>query len=557
MARLISEATFDFSNGMWDSTAPARYPKAACRLIVNGRIQSDGSVQRRSGSIRTSSAVANAAIGYGGSAFTTAGGTDQMIVILGKNAYSSTNYGATLTSIATGLREDYYSFATMRVGATNYLLMANGDTTIKRWDGTTWDTLPNAPSGVKYIAEFNRRLYATGHSGVLVQASAVGDPTTWATASGGLTVQTTQTPTGMYQIGPHLLVFDRDSTSYIDGFGEQTLVVAAGATGFSRSVGCVAFRSIVGIGDNGCAWLSKRGVEYYTPGSNITLLTKSVQVFIESLDWDKVYTYPGRPSATYDAVNQNYHLAVSVSGDYNNRTLVLNVRQRDVEYQRQGTTAAAAYDTTSVVGSGGILFGVDVDGYLVERAGGYGMEVDSDGYWTFDSDFSGDGYEGTLDSDGYLVAAGNAGLPSTLFVAPSSSKPVAVYSLGYDGWVRRHSGVNSDDMASAGTGGSAVTMTIRTRPFFQKMGINKKRSRVVRVSSIQTADATVSVAVYGRGVSTSAKSLTMTALGSDHAHRKQTKTHLDADAPQVELSTSDDVKVTMLGLDAQILRTRV
>ncbi len=555
MAQLAEELTTDFSLGMLDAVAPTAFPKASVRTIYNGRVQPDGSIQRRPGSKRTSSTTPNNGIGYGGAFFTTAGGEDQIVDISGSVASMSADFGETWTSIATGLREDFYTIISMREGATQYLLMANGDTTIKKWDGSTWGTVANAPSGVKYIAEFNRRLYATGHSGVLVQASAVGDIEEWDTADGALTVQVDAPPTGLFQIGPHLLVFDRTSTSYIEGYGEQTLVVAAGATGFSRSVGCVAFRTIVGVGDNGACWLSERGVEYYIPGSAIELISKGVQTFLGTIDYELIYANPGYPSATYDEIEQNYHLAISDGGAYNNRVLVLNLLQTDVEQQRRGYKAAASIDTPGRNPVTPLLFSEtgDADGYLTVDAGGVTLEADDDGYATLDADGTTEVYE---DEDGYLSDS-NDTLPATLFVAPSANKSRVVYSVGYDGYLRRHSGVDKDDELYDGTGGEDVTMTVGSRPFLLKRARQKKRIRAVHVASIQDANATLSITVSGAGSTTTAQTVTQTTLGSDTAYRSRILTKLDADNPEVQITTTDDVKLTLLGVSARLLREGV
>jgi hypothetical protein len=551
---MIEELTTDFSRGMYDSVSPGRYPKASVRQIFNGRVQPDGSVERRWGGIRTSAAVPNAGTGYGGSRFTTAAGTDQIIAICGAKAYKSEDYGTTWTEIATGLRQDYYTFAEMRVGATNYLFMANGDTTIKRWDGTTWDTVPNAPSGVKFLAAKDRRLWVSGHSGVLVQACKINDPETWSSPN-GLTVQVDQTPTAMAVVASHLLVFDRHSASYIDGYGEQTLLVAAGATGWSRSVGCTAFRSVVGVGDNGLCWLSERGVEYYSPGSEIKLVSNSVQEFLGEIDWEELYGAPGRISATYNETSQNYHIVLSTNGTRNNRKLILNLFQRDVDYQRSGNIAAAAIDRPQSTSGGDLLFGGDSDGYLAVVDGGFELESDSNGYMRLDTDGSG-GDPTSEDADGYLDTVTDDTLPATLFVAPYTDKPNVVYSIGYDGFVRRHYNVDSDDMLSDESGGVEVTMSIRTRPYGQRYADQTKRGRTIHVSSIQEDTATITVQGYGRGTATASQDLTMTALGVDHADRQKARIKFDADAPQIELRTKDKVKITMIGLSFELLRKR-
>jgi len=545
---------------MYDSVAPLRFPKASASLILNGRINADGSCQRRSGTIRTHPTALNAATGYGGVSFTTAAGVDQMIVFMGANAYKSTDKGATwAAALATGLREDYYSFATMRVGATNYLSAANGDTTIKRWDGTTWDTVPNAPSGVKFIAVFNGRLYGTGHSGVLVQASKIADPTVWASPDGlTLTVLTHagDVPTGLYQVGPHLLVFDRRATSYIDGFGEQTIIVASGATGFSRSVGCVAFRSIVGVGDNGVVWLSERGVEYYTPSGGITLVSKAVQGFFEDLDWDQIYTNPGQVTAAYDDIAQDYHLAITTAGSRNNRTLVLNLREGSVEFQRPGPRASATVDRLLGT-SGDLLFGEDSDGYL-SSTGTNEVVPDANGYMSFVTTPTA-GEPVSEDTDGYLTSAGSDALPASLFIAPATNKPTALYSVGYDGFVRRHFDAGSDDLTSASTGGRVVELTLRSRPFLLGRARQRKRVREIQVQSIQHGASTLTVLAREEGATTPEQTISIAATtsGLEESERRRVMTKLDADTPVVEVRSTDDVRVTMIGVSAELLRERV
>ena len=558
MPRLLSEVTTDFSAGQVDSAAPTAMPRTALLLALNARINPDNTAQRRSGTIRTHAAALNAATGYGAAHFVTAAGVDQIVAIFGANAYKSEDNGATwAAAIATGLRQDYYTFATMRVGASNYLFAANGDTTIKRWDGTTWDTLPNAPASVKFIAVFNGRLYAAGHNGIIVQASEIADPTTW-TSPDGLTVQVSnhsgQALAGLFQIGPHLLVYDETATSYIDGYGEQSIVVATGATGFSRSVGCAAFRTIVAVGDNAVCWLSRRGVEYYSPGGGVELLSKSVQSFLGEIDWEELYANPGRASAAYDEINQDYYLALSTDGVRNNRVLVLNLRSGQVQYQRQGPRAAATVDRF-LSPAADILFGSDADGYLeADVAGGVEVKSDPEGYFTLAA--LGVGGEAiSEDADGYLTSSTNDTLPATLFAAPSALSASAIYSLGYDGFVRRHENVAADDMLSGGTGGTAVEMTLRSRPFLFGAPRHRKRARVIHVTSAQESAATLTVLTRGEGTST-AQSVSVPATATGEAHRARAMTKLDTDAVVVEVRTTADVKVSLIGLSAEILRER-
>ena len=655
MPRLVSEETSDFSFGFLDGAAPTAFPRTAVASLVNGRINPDGTVSRRPGSIKLSAAALNAATGYGGAFFTTAAGVDQLVVIFGTKAYYSTDFlvaspptwsaevqqgagvntcvyaagphtittvmdtgvagthtwdltgitgsmtmtpvvtgttvqtcvstdnagtytagsikvtvngvlytqtyntdkNTTLTALAAQLpvtwREDYYDFTTVRVGTTNYLYAANGDTTVKRWNGTTWDTNPNAPSGVKFVEEFNGRLIYAGHSGVLVQGTKIGDPTVIASPD-GWTVQVRAVPTGMFQIGPHLLVWDREATSYIDGYGEQTIIVATGATGFSRSVGCRGFRTIVGVGDNAVCWMSGRGIEYYSPSVGIQLLSKSVQTFLSSLDWSELYANPGRMAATYDSADQNYHLAASTNGARNNRVLVLNLLQ-NAQYPRPGPRAAAAIDVLLSPTGGDVLFAVS-DDYLVVGTAGVQADADAEGYMTL-ATVAGGGDPIRADADGYLEIVTNDTLPATLFAAPCSTRNTTVYSLGYDGYVRRHYGVANDDTASDGTGGSDVTMAIVSRPFLVGRARQRKKVRAVHLSVVSADAVTLTVAVRGGGKQGTQHALSFAATPLGQSRRKRAMVSVVADEPQVECYSATDAKVSLIGISAELLHEAV
>ena len=556
MARLTTELTTDFSVGMVDSAAPTAFPRQSCASLVNARIQPDATLQRRPGSIKLHEVALTAATGYGGSRFTRADGEEQLFVVFGAEAFYTDDFGVTWSdALADDLREGYWSWATMRVGSTNYLFGANGGDII-RWDGTTLDTLPNAPNGMRYIAVFNGRLWGTGHSGNLVQASAIADPTLW-TSPDGLTVQVIthsgDTPTGLFQVGPHLLVFDRHATSYIDGFGEQTIIIAAGPTGFSRSVGCVGFRTIAGVGDNGVAWMSERGIEYYAPNVGIILLSAQIQGFLNSLDWTELYMAPERMSAAYDDITQNYYLALSAFGAQNNRVLVLNIQQ-NAQYQRPGPRAAASVDQLRSPTGGDVLMGSDDGTYLSEMPVGSEADTDAEGYLKLVSE---GGVVLADDADGYLTTTTNNALPGTLFVAASAVTSTCLYSLGYDGFVRRHADVDADDMEFDGTGGTPVTMSIVSRPFLMGRARQRKRVRAVHVSIVHEDPTTVLVAVRGGGTQRAQHALSFAATALAQSRRKQMMTNLVADEPQVEVYVTSDAKVSLIGVSAELLRERV
>ena len=555
MGELVTELTTDFKKGMIDNTAATRFPPDALAMILNGRLEPDATRRRRGGSVRLHATALNSgAFGFGAEPFVKADGTVQVISFLGDKAYKSEDYGASWSEIASGLRTDYYDFATMRIGTTNYLFAANGDTTIKRWDGDTWDTLTNAPSGVKHLAVFNFRLWVTGHSGVLVQASKIADPTIWTTPD-GLTVQilvsSGDTPTGLHQIGPHLLVFDERQTSYIDGFGEQTIIVASGATGLSRSVGCIAFRSIVAAGDHGCCWLSKRGIEYYAPGSEIQLLSRGITIAMDSVDRAALLANPGRPTAVYDETLEEYLLALSTTGTRNNLIFRFSLRQRGRDF-----FGAPALDQPISLTGDIVFLLASSDGYLTDGSGGFQAKSDADGYMALASTGTG-GDPTSEDASGYLTTVTDDTMPATMFMAPTADHPGRVHSIGYDGFVRLHGEGDKDDVLSDGTGGVDITMTLVSRPFFLGSVRHEKKVRVVHVASINDADVSIDVGIRTKGALSELVTTTIPAGALDQSRQKRVMVHAKGVAPQVELHTTADVRITLLGISAQVRKERV
>lgn len=313
------DAQMSFARGVNTASAPTRFPRDAVRVLTNGRVLPDGSVERRGGTQRShASALNSGATIYGATMFLPTSGSMQYVVFAGANLYTSTD-AATWTQQQTGLTQDYWSFCTMQVGTTAYLYCANG-AGVFSWDGTTWASVAEAPSDAKHVATFNDRLYAS--SGAYVYGSEIGAPTNFTIPEGLALPITTHdgdlTITGLFQAGGVLFVFKRNSTAWIDGYGESTLVVAAGARGLSRSVGCIAHRSIAPVGDSGMIWLSERGFEFYQRGGEITLLTEPIQDYIDTINWDQIETTPGLVTATYSPATQTYYCALPIDDSTTN-----------------------------------------------------------------------------------------------------------------------------------------------------------------------------------------------------------------------------------------------
>ena len=549
MAQMVKEQQLTFARGMNDTAAPIEYQEDECELLQNGRVSFDGqTVQRRGGSEKTpASALNSGGDGYGAIEYYTAAGAQQLVVFMGDKMYTSTDEGGTWTQRATGLTEAFWSLVIMREGSANVLCAANGGTNSYQWNGSAWSTIANIPNNVKYLAVHGNRLWASGHSGIDVVASKVGDIDTWATPDGLMVKAQTHdgdpTITGLYQLGPVLMVFKSESTGYIEGYGFNTLEVEAGSRGISRSVGCMAPRSIQAVGNQGVCWLSKRGLEHYQMGGVITPVSRSIQKFIAGVNWSQIASTPASTTAIWWPQKHEYWCSLPVSSSQNDYMIGY----------RPGTEArppalmlhryAATEDDT--------LF-VDGDGYLDLRTTSDRDQGDTlFGYLTLS--LTGGQYM-TIDSDGHVKFAAAPHGDATLFVADISGAELTTtpMSCGYDGFVRQLEKGDKDNQAPGGTGGEDISFKVITRPFFFGQPMRDKRARVVRVASQQANTSNITIKVKADGVD-----------GTSHAVRynsspkpmvKKVRVGTKGNAQSVEVTSTADVKIGSVELAAGVFQ---
>ncbi len=548
MARMIREQQVTFARGMNDTAAPTEYRPDECETLLNGRISFDGqAIRRRAGSLKLHTSALNGGEQcYGGIEYYTAGGTQQLVVFVGNKMYTSTNEGLTWTEQATGLTTDYWSLVIMREGAANVLCCANGGTNSHQWDGTTFSTIANIPDNVKYLSVFGNRLWATGHNGIEVVASKVGNIDVYATPD-GLSIQA-QTHdgdvdvTGIYQLGSILLVFKSESMGYIEGYGFNTLEVETGARGISRSVGCIAHRTIVAAGSQGVMWLSKRGIEHYELGGAITLVTRSIQGFMDEVNWDTIEGARGIPTALWWPERHEYWCALPVGSTRNDNVVKVRPPHIDQPIAVMIDRHAASDDDT--------LF-VDSDGYL-ERSStsdrdqgdvlaGYLILQSTGGQWM------------QLDANGYLDFAAALHDHAALFLADIASDSLATTPIsgGYDGFVRQLERGDTDN-ATSSAAGSAVLLKILTRPFLFGDQISRKRGRQIRVACKQDEPATITVRSVVDGIGQATHSLAYPA--SRKPISKKVRVGGRGYAHAVEITSTDDVAISVAELSAEQLR---
>jgi hypothetical protein len=500
MARLMEEATVSFLSGQNDAAPATSYRPDEAATLLNYRITPEGEAEVRGGSKRTHATALNSgAQGWGGIAFQPSSGTAQWVVFVGDSAYYSTDEGANWTLIASALRQDYWDFATMTHGGTSYLYCANGSTTLYRWDGATWSTVTGPTTGCTRLEVHNERLWTT--NGVNVYASKAGDPSVWAAPDGVVVPFNTHDGddrvTALYAVGPWLLVFKRKSFGYVEGYGNADVISNAGSRGLSRDVGCIAFRSLVAIGGGGLMWMSRRGFEFYVPGGQPTLVSRSVETFLRDINWSDIEANEGIPTAYFYPAKLTYECELPGVTTQNDQTFVYRIPSPD----RPG--AASIFDSASASGDTVSV----VDGFLT--LGGGDRLATRAGFLVVVTGSTPGVYADV--SSGFLALATNDATSAATFTADRGSEAQAPVSVGYDGFVRALDTGSLDDLASDGTGGNAINDRLVSRPFVFGDPFRKKRGRTVRVIATADGPVTPSVRVVADGADGTAHTVSIPA----------------------------------------------
>jgi hypothetical protein len=309
-------------------------------------------------------------------------------------------------------------------------------------------------------------------------------------------------------------------------------------------VGCVAFRTIQAVGDDGVAWLSERGIEVLRRGQGIRLASAGLQAFFrDQVNYSTIATTPGIPCAAYRPTEQRYHLAVPTIGAQNDFVVVCYVGT-----QKSDGKAACTTDQFSVAG-GGTLY-IDDDGELA-----FSAEADRHRVRLVDGNLT-------------LAAPGEPGLyvtssvgpvelsllttdhtPAALAVVDLPGSVNALVSLGYDGYARKLETGDEDDVTADGAGGAAIGMQVQTRPHFFKAPFERKRGRVVEVLAVAGAASTLQVGLVADGTAGALKSVTVPAAANDQPRHARVLRDARGRALQANVLTSDDV--TLVGIDVQ------
>ena len=489
-----------FGRGMRDSAAPTEYAIDEVALLLNGRPSRVGkSLVPRGGSRRTHPTALNGgAQGYGAIEYANAARQRHYVVMVGAKWYKSTDEGATWSEIGlpTGAAVGYWSLQLMRVGGQNRIIGANGGPDPVSWAGSgAAIALSNWPTGIRHLAVFNDRLYGTDGS-ITVLGSKVDDPATIATASGGLSVRCQAHDddpeiTGLWVHGQVLLVFKRRSMGYLDGFGYNTITVQTGDRGLSRSVGCIAHRTIAPAGDGGVCWLSERGIEYLGPGSLSPILVSApLQGFMDDIGFAGIRDAPGLPCGLWWERREEYWLAAPTQGVVQNTHIV-------VFRPPSATRPPALWLYQGADAMGGTVF-VNDQGNLE-----YSSLTTFNRGRVLNGNLALDPLVGTFFEIGAGGNVGQGNIPggvAAMFVGDRSNDTNRPHYLGFDGYLRHMETGTLDDVASDGSGGAVIEAKVRSRPFIYGDPLRNKAPLSVRVSALPEGSTShVNVRLFGDG----------------------------------------------------------
>jgi hypothetical protein len=404
---------------------------------------------------------------------------------------------------------------------------------------------------VTEIEVFNGRVWYTGHNGPLVQAGRIASISEF-TGSYSITVQV-QTHdgdndvVGLYSLGDLLLAFKRGSTAWINGFGQTDIVVAAGATGLSRSVGLLARRSVQAAGDQGLLFQSDRGIEFYQPGMGIRLASTGLKNFFRTIALADLASSPGLSDAVYVPGLNEYHLATSASGSQNDYVVRVHL---DLPRPDGGFACsldpytATAAGTLYVDDAGSLSFSEDSDRQKLRTvAGSATLATGTQAGRYVEIDANGSLSEVTLDST-----------PAALFVADrSGSENLVPHSAGYDGFVRALDTGSRDDLLSDGTGGTALAARLQSPPLLPQFLNAPKWLREVEAQVIAPQATTVEFVVLADGVEVESQSVAVAASTNNEPVRVRARVSGKGDTIRAEVRGSlPGLKIASLTARAEV-----
>ena len=282
--KLLRQSASGFSKGMNDTASVADdFRRDECALMMNVRPGRDGSAKWLDADT-TVGGSADYSAANEMQVFAYESGTTDLVRAFGNNVQVSTDRGLNYTTVFAGAAGGgFWDTAMWRQGGVNYLLMVNG-THAKSWNGAVLADIAGIPAGAKYITVANERVWVAGHTAGTnrVRASAIADFADWGATNGLDLGVGIRTAVALGTIGSRVIVFGRNYTAYVEGFGQAEVVVAQGSRGISEEIGCRSFRTLVAV-PNGLCFQSNRGMEF-CDGEKIVPIGQNLSTLMGLID---------------------------------------------------------------------------------------------------------------------------------------------------------------------------------------------------------------------------------------------------------------------------------
>ena len=204
----------------------------------------------------------------------------------------------------TSTMTQFYRAGTISDNTTTSLTLEFADATITTAaPGTSENDRP--PSGVKYLALYQGRLFAASDSALYY--SAVDEPESFdALAIEYVNQSDGQKITGICAVQDTLLIFKEGSVYTLNGADPTTWEIDR----LSDDYGCGSHRTIKTVGDS-VYWFGRQGIVRYTPGGNVDTIGMRLYGSIDStVNYDSILT----ASACKDEQNFRYIVALPGTG---------------------------------------------------------------------------------------------------------------------------------------------------------------------------------------------------------------------------------------------------
>lgn len=287
---VLTDAQNGYQGGLNTTADESQVGETELRRADNCRLTVFGSVTKRGGTQRTSSAaLGSPSVVRGGSEWAPDGGSGVVQLAVANGTLYTGTYGVPMTWTAqTGAISStaYPSFAAFRDASAEAMYVADG--TLRKWNGTALTTsISGVPAGITQLAVQNRRLFGINGVDETLYYSDLdnGDSLGNASASGGQEFIRTfakRANKALLALSDSLLIFHASGISVFTGWSQDDIAINSGTRGLSADTGTIAPRSVIAV-ENVGYYLTDRGF-YEVTTAGVRPISQQIESVIRSLD---------------------------------------------------------------------------------------------------------------------------------------------------------------------------------------------------------------------------------------------------------------------------------